>query len=79
MQNECQYVQQVVSNSAPFFAPLDALIPMHFLPALLGVSLAEINGGYHLFLTHSVKLGGLAIRNPVDTAPRVHRASLTAT
>jgi hypothetical protein len=52
---------------------------MHFLPALLGVPLVEIDGDYRQLLTHSVKLGGLAIRNPVDTAPRVHKASLAAT
>ena len=39
----------------------------------------EINGDYHQLLTHSVKMGGLAIRNPVDTAPSVHNASLAAT
>ncbi len=51
---------------------------MHFLPALLGVPSVEIDGDYRQLLTHSVKLGGLAIRNPVDTAPRVHKASLAA-
>jgi hypothetical protein len=52
---------------------------MHFLPALLGVPLVKIDGEYRQLLTHSVKLGGLAICNPVDTAPRVHKASLAAT
>jgi hypothetical protein len=37
---------------------------MHFLPALLGVPLVEIDGEYRQLLTHSVKLGGLAIHNP---------------
>jgi hypothetical protein len=69
MQNGWQYVQRVVANTAPFFSPLEEVIRTHFLPALLGVPL----------VTHSVKLGGLAIRNPVDTAPRVHKASLAAT
>ena len=51
---------------------------MHFLPALLGVPLVEIDGEYRQLLTHSIKLGGLAIRNPVDTAPSVHKAYLAA-
>ena len=55
------------------------MIRTHFLPALLGVPLGEIDGEYHQLLTHSVKLGGLAIRNPVDMPPRVHKASLAAT
>ena len=41
--------------------------------------MAEIDGDYSQLLTHSIKLGGLAICNPVDTAPRVHKASLAAT
>jgi hypothetical protein len=52
---------------------------MCFLPALLGIPSAEIDGEYCQLLTHSVKLGGLAIRNPVDTAPSVHKALLVAT
>jgi len=79
MQNEWQYVQRVVADTAPFFSPLEEAIRTHFLPALLGVPLVEIDGDYCQLLTHSVKLGGLAIRNPVDTAPCVHKASLAAT
>ncbi len=79
MQNKWQYIQRVVADTAPFFLPLEEAIRTHFLPALLGVPLVEINGDYHQLLTHSVKLGGLAILNPVITAPRVHKASLAAT
>jgi len=79
MQNEWQYVQRVVADTAPLFSQLEEVIRTHFLPALLGVPSVEIDGDYHQLLTHSVKLGGLAIRNPVDTAPRVYKASLAAT
>jgi hypothetical protein len=79
LQNEWQYVQRVVADPAPFFLPLEAAIRTSFFPALLGIPSTEINGKYRQLLTHSVKLGGLAIRNPVDTAPRVHKASLAAT
>jgi hypothetical protein len=41
--------------------------------------LTEIDGGYRQLLTHGVKQGGLAICNPVDTAPSIHSASLAAT
>jgi hypothetical protein len=51
---------------------------MHFLPAFLGVPSVKIDGEYCQLLTHSVKLGGLAIRNRMDTAPHV-KASLAAT
>jgi hypothetical protein len=80
LQNEWQYVQQVVADTAPFFLPLEVAIRTSFLPALLGIpSLTEIDGEYRQLLIHSVRLGGLAIRNPVDTAPSVHRALLAAT
>jgi hypothetical protein len=72
-------VQRVVADTAPFFSPLEEAIRTHFLPALLGVPFIEIDGDYRQLLTHSVKLGGLAIRNPVDTAPRAHTASFAAT
>ena len=78
MQNEWQYVQQVVADTALFFSPLEEVIRTHFLPALLGVPSVEIDGEYRQLLTHSIKLGGLAIHNPVDTAPSVHKASLAA-
>ena len=68
------------SRHSRFQAPeLEEAIRKHFLPALLGVPSVEIDGDYRQLLTHSVKLGGLAIRNPVDTAPCVHKASLAAT
>jgi hypothetical protein len=79
MENKWQYVQRVVTNTLPFFSPLEEVIHKHFLPALLGVPSVEINGEYHQILTHSVKLGGVAIHNPVDTALSVHKASLAAT
>jgi len=75
----CRYVQQVVADTALFFSPLEEVIRTRFLPALLGVPSVEIDGDYRQLLTHSVKLGGLAIRNPVNTASSVHKASLAAT
>jgi hypothetical protein len=69
----------VVANTGLFFQPLEKEIQMSFLPPLLGIPLSEIDGGYRQLLTYSVKLGGLAIRNPVDTAQSVHLASLAAT
>ena len=79
MENEWQYVQRVVTDTLLFFSPLEEVIHKHFLPTLLGVPSVEINGEYHQILTHSVKLGGVAIHNPVDTALSVHKASLAAT
>jgi hypothetical protein len=65
LQNEWQYVQRVIADTAPFFSPLKAAIRTSFLPALLGIpSLPEIDGEYRQLLTHSARLGGLVTRNP---------------
>ena len=66
--NEWQYVQRVVADTAPFFAPLEEAILTHLLPSFLGIPSTENDGEYRQLLTHSVKMGGLAIRNPTDTA-----------
>ncbi len=79
LQNEWQYIQRVVADTGPFFQPLEREIRMSFLPALLGIPPTEIDGEYRQLLTHGVKQGGLAIRNPVDTAPNIHLALLAAT
>ncbi len=79
LQNKRQYIQQVVTDTAPFFAPLVAEICTSFLPALLGIPSTEIDRGYCQLLTHSVKQRGLAICNPMDTASSVLLASLAAT
>jgi hypothetical protein len=79
LQNEWQYVQHVVADTAPFFTPLEKEIRTSFLPTLLGIPSTEIDGGYRQLLTHGVKQGGLAICNPVDTAPSVHSTSLVVT
>jgi hypothetical protein len=69
----------LVADAALFFAPLDEAIHTHFLPSLLGLPSTEIDGDYRQLLTHSGKMGGLAIRNPMDAAPHVHLASIVAT
>jgi hypothetical protein len=79
LQNEWQYLQRVVADTGPFFEPLEKAIRCHFLPALLGLGAGDIDGKYRELLTHSVTKGGLAVRNPVDTAASVHKASLEAT
>jgi hypothetical protein len=78
LQNEWQYVQRVTSNTTPHFAPLEVAIQTKFLPALLGIAASDLDGKFCELLTHSVKTGGIAIRNLVDTAMHVHEMSLHA-
>ena len=72
-------MQRVVADTGPYFAPLEAAIRSKFIPALLGIKSWEVDGGYRELLTHGVKQGGLALRNPVDAALHVHVASKAAT
>jgi hypothetical protein len=79
LQNEWQYVQRVTSDTALHFAPLEVAIRTKFFLALLGIVASDLDGKFRELLTHSVKTGGIAIRNPVDTAVHVHETSLRAT
>jgi hypothetical protein len=79
LQNEWQYMQRVTSDTAPHFALLEVAIRMKFLPALLVIVALDLDGKFHKLLTHSVKTGSIAIRNPVDTTVHVHETSLHTT
>ncbi|KAL7527540.1 hypothetical protein ACHAXR_002005, partial [Thalassiosira sp. AJA248-18] len=79
LQNEWQYVQRVVADTAPFFAPLETAIRNEFIPALVGMPSWDMDGKFHALLANGVKNGGLAIPNPVDTAEYVHKALMEAT
>ena len=59
LQNEWQYLQQVVADAGLYFSPLEVAIRSKFIPALLGIKSWEVDGGYRELLTHGVKQGGL--------------------
>ena len=75
LQNEWQYVQRVVAGIGVLFAPLESMIREHFLPSLIGIPACKIDGDYHTLLSHSVKTGGLAVRNPLERAEYVRDTS----
>ena len=64
LQGKWQYIQRVVPGTAAYFRPLEEAIQDWMLPALLAVPWADIDAEFHQFLTHSVKTGGMAVRNP---------------
>jgi hypothetical protein len=72
-------VQRVTYDMAPHFAPLEVAIRTKFLPALLGIAALDLDGKFCKLLTHSVKTGGIAIRNPMNTTVHVNETSLRAT
>ena len=79
LQNKWQYVQRVTSDTGAFFAPLEAAIRKHLAPAFMGIDPGDVDGDFRQVLTHGVKMGGMALRNPVDTASYVHEASKETT
>jgi hypothetical protein len=79
LQNKWQYMQHVMSDMAPHFTLLEVAIRTKFLPALLGIAASDLDGKFPKLLTHSVKIGGIPIRKPVDTAMHVHKIPWHAT
>ena len=75
---EWQYVQRVIPGVERAFDPLEKMIRQTFLPALIGIPANEIDANYRDLLTHSVKLDGIAIRNPTET-PAYNIKTSTAT
>jgi hypothetical protein len=46
---------------------------------MLGMATLDLDGEFRKLLTHSVKMGSIAIQNPMDTAMHVHETSLHTT
>ena len=55
------------------------MIRDHFLPSLLWIPACEIDGDYRTLLSHSVKTGGMAVRNPLESTVFVHDTSKAMT
>eukprot|EP00804_Cyclotella_cryptica_P019798 CCRYP_009693-RA/>CCRYP_009693-RA protein AED:0.29 eAED:0.30 QI:0/0/0/1/0/0.14/7/0/1059 len=78
LQAEWQYLCRVEPGVGQHLAPVEAALREKFIPALLGTD-DPINDEFRLLLAQGVKQGGLAIRDPVGAANRLHRASTEAT
>ena len=70
------YVQRTIPNIAPLFAPLEVAIHEKLIPALVGRKVSAIE---RKILALPVKLGGLGICNPTETADDQFQASVTIT
>ena len=51
LQNEWQYMQGVMSDTAPHFAPLEVAIRTRILPALLKIAASDLDGEFRKLLT----------------------------
>ena len=74
--SEWTYLQRVVSGCDEEYAPLRDALQRVFTPALLGREILERE---HALFALPAKYGGLAIPDPVSTAPAAFSVSLEAT
>ncbi|KAL7452949.1 hypothetical protein ACHAXS_000289, partial [Conticribra weissflogii] len=80
LQAEWQYICRVVPGIAQDLAPVKAVIRSDFLLALFSsTTLMVIDNDFCCLLGHSVKMGGVSIRDPTQAADRLFEASKKAT
>ena len=80
LQGEWQYLCRTTPGVASALAPVEAAIREDFLPALFGGNRSiEITNDLRTLFGHSVKKGGLGLRNPSAVADGLFNASRAAT
>jgi hypothetical protein len=77
LQAEWQYICRVIPGAEHYLGPIETAICEKFIPALLQVS-DPVEDTFCQLLLQGVKMGGLALRNPVASAPLLHRSSVNA-
>jgi hypothetical protein len=77
LQAEWQYICRVVPGAEHYLGPIETAICEKFIPALLQVS-DPVDDNLRQLLSQGVKFGGLALRNPVTSAPLLHQSSVDA-
>eukprot|EP00804_Cyclotella_cryptica_P022493 CCRYP_020698-RB/>CCRYP_020698-RB protein AED:0.28 eAED:0.28 QI:0/-1/0/1/-1/1/1/0/237 len=78
LQAEWQYLCRVEPGVGPHLEPVEEALRTQFIPALFGGQ-DPISNELRLLIAQGVKQGGLAIRNPVREAERLHQTSTEAT
>ncbi len=77
LQAEWQYICRVVPSAGQYLEPVESTLCEKFIPALLQVS-EPVEDVFCQLLSHGVKMGGIAIKNPVTSAPHLHQCSMDA-
>jgi hypothetical protein len=78
LQMEWQYLQRVLPDAGPSFAPLEDALADFFLPSLLQEA-ASPDATFRELLALPVRRAGLGVPDPQLTADRCHTASLACT
>jgi hypothetical protein len=77
LQAEWQYICHIVPGAEHYLGPIKTAICEKFIPALLQVS-NPVDDTFCQLLLQGVRFGGLALRNPLTSAPHLHRSSVDA-
>jgi hypothetical protein len=76
LQFEWSFLQRVIPDCDHLFEPLETAIKDDFLPAVLGQELSELD---RTLFSLPARMGGLGMRNPMQTASQAHITSKRAT
>jgi hypothetical protein len=71
LQAKWQYICRVVPGAKHYLGPIKTAICEKFIPALLQVS-DPVDDTFRQLLSQGMKMGRLALRNPVASAPHLH-------
>ncbi len=77
LQAKWQYICRVVTSAGQYLEPVELVLCKKFIPALLLVS-EPVDDVFRQLLSHGVKMGGIANKNPVTSAPHLHQCSMDA-
>jgi hypothetical protein len=66
-----------VPGAGQYLEPVESALCKKFIPALLQVS-EPVDDVFCQLLSHGVKMGGIAIKNPVTSAPHLHQSLMDA-
>ena len=77
LKHKWTYLSRVLSDISDLMAPLEKVIAQSFIPALTGQS--QFNDSTRDLLALPVRLGGLGISNPMNTAPSQYDDSVEIT
>jgi hypothetical protein len=78
LQSEWQYLCRVIPGAEQFLGPIESAICEKFFPPLLQVSEPVVDEALCQLLSHGAKSGGIAICNPIISAPPLHQCSVNA-
>jgi hypothetical protein len=77
LQAKWQYICRVVPGAGQYLELVESALCEKFLPVLLQVS-EPVEDVFCQLLSHGVKMGRIAIKNPITSTPHLHQCSMDA-